>query len=53
MGGSPEKDLRRTDGRSVRTKYCTLELRNDQAAEEAALRSVIAGKIKLSLALIP
>ena len=39
-----KKDLRRTDGRSVRRKYCTLGLRNDQAAEAAALPPVIAGK---------
>jgi hypothetical protein len=48
-----KKDLRRTDGRSVRTKYCILELRNDQAAEEAALTPVIGGIRKLRLALIP
>jgi hypothetical protein len=42
----PKKDLRRTDGRSVRTKYCILELRNDQAAKEAALTLVIADKNK-------
>ncbi len=48
-----KKDPRRTDGRSVRTKYCILELRNDQAAEEAVLPPVIGGKIKLLLALIP
>jgi hypothetical protein len=48
-----KKDPRCTDGRSVRTKYCILELRNDQAAEEAKLPPVIAGKIELRLALIP
>jgi hypothetical protein len=47
-----KKDIRRTDSRSVRTNYCILELRNDQAAEEVALPLVIAGKIKLLLALI-
>ena len=47
-----KKDLRCTDGRSVRMIYCKLELRNDQAAEEAALPPVITGKIKLRLALI-
>jgi hypothetical protein len=42
-----KKDLRRTDSRSVQTNYCILGLRNDQAAEEAALPPVIAGKINL------